>query len=81
MAGTYSRLKYKTADSCPINGKASFRSTAAARMFVETREEWYAEHARVYKCRCGWVHITSQRTNWEEARVDLSVSSAGTAQV
>lgn len=65
MARTYRRWKYRTANPCPATGKTSFRSTTAARSFVETRDSWNAELARVYSCpACDWYHLTSQETNW-----------------
>ena len=69
MSRTYRRWKVRGATRCGVTGKASFKSTTAARSFVETREEWLGEVARVYRCEwCGWYHLTSKRTNWELAR-------------
>jgi hypothetical protein len=53
-----------------VTGKTSFRSTKAAREFIAAAE-WNREYARVYRClRCDWFHLTSQRTNWEQARLE-----------
>jgi hypothetical protein len=69
MSRTYRRSKHHTARNCPVTGKASFRSTVAARAFVDSRDEWRGEVARVYRCEhCDWYHLTSKRTHWELAR-------------
>ncbi len=77
MSRTYRRYKLKTARSCGVTGKASFRSTTAARRFVESRDEWRGEVARVYCCEyCGWYHLTSSPTNWELARAAADTVAA-----
>jgi len=69
VSRTYRRWKYDVAASCPVTGKASFRSTTAARAFVATRDEWHGTRARVYRCEwCDWYHLTSRPTRWELAR-------------
>jgi hypothetical protein len=69
VSRTYRQWKFRGAARCGVTGKASFKSTVAARSVVETREEWRGETARVYRCEwCDWYHLTSKRTNWEMAR-------------
>ena len=69
MARTYRRAKIRTGASCWKSGKTSFRSTGQAWRFVETREVWNGDVARVYRCEwCDWFHLTSQPTRWEVAR-------------
>ena len=69
MSRTYRHWKFRSAQRCGVKGKASFKSTVAARSFVETRDEWNGDVARVYCCEfCDWYHLTSRRTNWELAR-------------
>lgn len=69
MSRTYRGYKHKATKSCITSGKTSFRSTAAARAFIDTRDEWRGEVARVYCCQwCDWYHLTSKPTNWELAR-------------
>ena len=70
MSKTYRHWKFRSAQRCGVTGKASFKSTVAARAFVDTRDEWRGETSRVYRCEwCDWYHLTSKRTNWELARV------------
>ena len=69
MSRTHRVWRYATAKGCPVTGKASFRSTVAARAFVEARDEWRGEVSRVYRCEwCDWLHLTSQPTRWELVR-------------
>jgi hypothetical protein len=71
VSRTYRGYKHKTAKSCAVSGKASFRSTAAARAFIDTRDEWRGEVARVYRCEwCDWYHLTSRETRWAMLRTD-----------
>jgi hypothetical protein len=68
VARTYRRTRFRTAQRCAVSGKVSFRSSTAARAFVEAAD-WNREYARVYRCLiCDWFHLTSQRTRWELAR-------------
>jgi hypothetical protein len=72
VARTYERTGFRAAQPCPVTGKASFRSTQAAREFVAATD-WNREYARVYRCLiCDWFHLTSQRTNWELSREALT---------
>ena len=76
MSRTYRGYRHKGARSCSVTGKASFRSTTAAWSFVESRDEWRGEIARVYQCEwCDWYHLTSKRTNWELARAACAVAA------
>ena len=69
MARTYRRWHYRTAVRCSVTGKASFRSTTSARAFVESRDNWDGDVARVYRCEwCDWYHLTCRPTRWELAR-------------
>ena len=69
MSRTHRRRRYRAAAGCPVTGKTSFRSTTAARAFVASRDEWYGETSRVYRCEwCDWYHLTSSPTRWELAR-------------
>jgi hypothetical protein len=38
MSRTYRGWKRATAGGCPVTGKTSFKSTVAARAFVESRD-------------------------------------------
>ena len=70
MARTYRYWHYRTATRCRGTGKTSFRSTKAARAFIAVAG-WNSEYARVYRCLvCDWFHLTSQRTNWEQERLE-----------
>ena len=71
MSRTYrDRTGYRMGRRCPVEGKASLPSTTAAWAFVDSRDDWNDEVARVYLCNhCGWVHITSKRTYWELSRL------------
>ncbi len=69
MSRTHRHWGYTPARRCPTTGKASFRSTVAARAFVATRGEWNGDISRVYCCEhCAWYHLTSKPTRWERLR-------------
>lgn len=69
MSRTYRKGPSRVARQCPQTGKKSFRSTTAARQFIETRDYWRGEIARVYHCpSCLWFHLTSKPTLWERRR-------------
>ena len=71
MSRTYRGWKRATARGCPMTGKTSFKSTVAARAFVESRDEWRGEVSRVYRCEwCDWFHLTSRPTRWELIRTE-----------
>ena len=71
MSRTYRGRHQETARSCAVTGKTSFRSTAAAKEFVDSREEWRGEVSRVYRCEwCDWYHLTSRPTRWAMARAN-----------
>jgi hypothetical protein len=75
VSRTHRGGKYRTASNCSATGKASFRSTVAARAFVESRDEWRGEVSRVYRCEwCDWYHLTSHRTRWEMLRTDTEAA-------
>lgn len=75
VARTYRKWHYRPAARCRVTGKVSFRSTKAARAFIDA-VEWNRDCARVYRCLvCDWFHLTSQVTNWERERLAWSEAS------
>lgn len=78
MARSGRLTKYQPATRCGRSGKTSFRSTVAARAFLNAVDEWRGETARVYQCPfCSWFHLTSARTLWELARLQKMSAYSG----
>ncbi len=75
VSRTHRGWKYRTAASCGVTGKTSFKSTVAARSFVDTRDEWRGEVSRVYRCEfCDWFHLTSRPSRWELIRTETAAA-------
>jgi hypothetical protein len=69
MSDAYRVWKGRMAARCSSTGKASFKSTSAARQFMDSRDHWNGNFARVYRCaHCDWIHLTSQRTHFDLRR-------------